>query len=155
MGSLAEAPDAFDLSDIDAALTALAAATRPAALEKQPKRRGAEQDLPGGNSRGAEAEGVRPGFATAPSCPAPSDQPSLPGFHLHAEAEPAAAGSKLSAREAEHIAALLADYERSSSASAGKAGKEGPALGAAPAETWAGEAYERTAPPGAAAAFHK
>ena len=152
---LADAPDAFDLSDIDAALTALAAATRPAAREKQPKRRGAEQAPPGGSSRGAEAEGLRPGFAAAPSCPAPSDQPSLPGFHLHAEAEPAAAGSKLSAREAEHIAALLAEYERSSPASAGKAGKEGPAVGAAPAETWAGEAYERTAPPGAAAAFHK
>ena len=37
----------------------------------------------------------------------------------------------------------------------GKAGAGDPAHSGSPADAWAAEAYERTAPPGAAAAFHK
>ncbi|KAK9835391.1 hypothetical protein WJX81_006878 [Elliptochloris bilobata] len=59
--------------------------------------------------------------------------------------------------EADHIAALLAEYERSNlgAATSGSGVPKDPALCAPAAETWAGEAYESTAPPGAAAAFHK
>jgi hypothetical protein len=95
-GGPAGGADAFDLGDLDAALAALAEAPRGAAPPPGPKRRSAG------------------GAGAAPSCRAPGRPPTLPGFYLHAAGEPAAAAAAaLTAREADHVAALLAEYEAS------------------------------------------
>ena len=113
--------DAFNLSDIDAALAALAhkamaAPPRTGHARQNPR----EQARAGAYARPARSNPACPsrpsaqGPAAGPGCVGPASQPRLPGFHLHAAAEPEPQKrAVLPPREAEHIAALLAEYERS------------------------------------------
>jgi hypothetical protein len=95
-GGPAGGADAFDLGDLDVALAALAEAPRGAAPPPGAKRRSAG------------------GAGAAPSCRALGRPPTLPGFYLYAAGEPAAtAVAAMTAREADHVAALLAEYEAS------------------------------------------
>ena len=121
-GSPSEAADAFNLSDIDAALAALAhKANSDPPRAQHPNRQSAKgQASPNACAHTASSNPAGPSKPSArrpaavPSCAGPSPQPRLPGFHLHAAAEPEAMGhAALPPREAAHIAALLAEYERS------------------------------------------
>lgn len=122
-GSPGGAADAFNLSDIDAALAALAhkAKAEPPCAQHPDRQSAKGQADASARARPAPSKPAGPSKPSArhpaavPSCVGPAAQPRLPGFHLHAATEPEALGqAALPPREAQHIAALLAEYERSS-----------------------------------------
>ena len=125
-GSPSEASDAFNLSDIDAALAALAQKATAAPPRAQHSRQSAKGQANASahapfapiNPAGPCKPSARHSDAV-PSCVGPASQPRLPGFHLHAAAEPEALRqAALPPREAEHIAVLLAEFERSNATTA-------------------------------------
>ena len=129
-GSPGEASDAFNLSDIDAALAALAQKATAAPPRAQHSRQSATgQATASAHAPSAPSNPAGPCKPSARHADAvlscvvrssgPASQPRLPGFHLHAAAEPEALGqAALPPREAAHIAALLAEYERSNATTA-------------------------------------
>lgn len=126
-GSPGGASDAFNLSDIDAALAALAhkAKSEPPHAQHPSRQSAKSQAGPNACARTASSNPAGPSEPSArrpaavPSCVGPASQPRLPGFYLHAAAEPGALGpAALPPQEAAHIAALLAEYEHGSATTA-------------------------------------